>query len=358
MNSVLLKENNTEEVIAQAVSVLKSGGIVIYPTETIYGMGVDATNQEAVNKLLRYRSRREGKPLSVAVSDAQMAEVYVEANSVARNLYMNFLPGPLTVVSISKRKVAQGIEAENNTLGIRIPDYELVRKITEALGKPIVATTAAPASMKKRPYTVSDILENISEKQKDLIDLIIDAGTLPKREPSTVVDTTLNQEVVLRQGSINLNQVLETKTHSADETQQLGYDLMKKYVHHLGYKSVIFALQGELGAGKTQMSKGIARALEIPDLIQSPTFSIENEYVIKNKYLYHIDTWRLSGSHELLDLNFVTHVEEGNVFIIEWADKVRDVIEQVSSDAIIVWVGLQYGENENQRLIKVSDYSL
>jgi L-threonylcarbamoyladenylate synthase len=356
MNSISLEETDYSVVVEAAVSVLKSGGIVIYPTETLYGIGVDATNPDAVNKLLFYKTRREGKPLSIAVSGEEMAEEYVEVNDVARNLYRNFLPGPITVVSKSKGKVAPGVEAEIGTVGIRIPDYPLIVDIVKAFGKPITASSAN-ASNQKRPYTVADILDNISDKQEALIDLVIDAGTLPKREPSTVVDTTLNQEVVLRQGSIKLNEVLEKKTESAEETQLLGFDLMKKYVHHLGYKSVVFALQGELGAGKTQMSKGIARALEVPDLIQSPTFTIENEYVIKDKHLYHIDTWRLFESQELVDLGFIQQVEDGNVFVIEWADKVRELIEQVSTDAVIVWVGLEYGKVEDERLIKVSDYS-
>jgi L-threonylcarbamoyladenylate synthase len=162
----------------------------------------------------------------------------------------------------------------------------------------------------------------------------------------------------LRQGDIKLTDVLEQTTQSAEETQQLGFELMKKYVHYLGYKSVIFALQGELGAGKTQLSKGIARALNISDEVQSPTFIIEKEYSVKDKHLYHIDTWRLFDEKELEDLGFLQQVEEGNVFVIEWADKVRGLIEQVSTDAAIVWVRLQYGANETERAIMVSDSSM
>src|SRR5680860_1375363 len=179
----------TKKIIEEAVKVLEKGGLVIYPTETLYGIGVDATNQKAVDKLLTYKTRREGKPLSIAVNSLQMAKEYVEINPTAHNLYSNFLPGPLTVVSPGLGKVAKGVESEIGTLGIRIPKYELILDIIESFGKPITATSAN-ASYKKQPYCIDDILENISTKQKNLIDLIIDAGQLEKRDPSTVVDTT------------------------------------------------------------------------------------------------------------------------------------------------------------------------
>lgn len=357
----------TPEVIKTAVEVLSRGGLVIFPTETLYGIGADATNQAAIDKLLQYKSRREGKPLSIAVNSPAMAEEYVEVNATARNLYQNFLPGPLTVVSKSRGKVARGVESEFGTLGIRIPDYQLVLDIVTAFGKPITATSAN-ASYQKRPHQVADILEAISDKQKDLIDLILDAGELPKRDPSTVVDTTLNQEVVVRQGAVKLTPVFEKVTVSPEETQQIGMDLITKYKHYLGYKSVIFALQGDLGAGKTEMTKGIGKALGIAEPINSPTFIIEKEYALaavsgsyleaRQPKLYHIDTWRLFESSELEQLGFMKQVAEGNVFSVEWADKVLPLLERVSEDAVIVWVKIEHGASEQERKIVVSDYAV
>jgi len=357
----------TEEIIKQATETLKKGGLVVFPTETMYGIGAMATNQEAINKLLEYKTRREGKPLSIAVNSIDMAKEYVEVNKTAENLYKSFLPGPLTVVSKGLGNVAKGVESEIGTLGVRIPDYKLVLDIVEKLGHPITATSAN-ASYKKRPYQIEDILNNISEKQKDLIDLIIDAGELPKREPSTVVDTTLNEEIVLRQGNIKLTPILEKVTHSGEETQELGIEILKKYQHFMGYKSVIFAMQGELGAGKTEMTKGIARGLGINDSINSPTFIIEKEYDIKTiagSYLedkkiklYHIDTWRIFDSIELEDLGFFKQVAESNVFVIEWADKIIPLFERVSEDAVIIWIKIEHSDKGDEtRTITVSDYS-
>jgi len=132
----------SKKVINEAVKVLQKGGLVVFPTETLYGIGADATNPKAIKKLNNYKKRPFGKPYSIAVSDQKMAEEYVELNQTARNLYRQFLPGPVTIVSSGKHKVAPGVESETGTLGIRIPDYPLVTEIVKNLGKPITATSA------------------------------------------------------------------------------------------------------------------------------------------------------------------------------------------------------------------------
>ncbi|MBD3362483.1 threonylcarbamoyl-AMP synthase [Candidatus Dojkabacteria bacterium] len=366
MKILKLTKSNRRKIISDAVQVLKQSGILIYPTETCYGVGVDATSQPAVDKVLEYKTRREGKPLSIAVSGLDMARKYVKINDIALNLYNQFLPGPLTVVSKSLGCVAKGVESEESNLGIRYPDYDLILEIVENFGKPITATSAN-ASYKKRPYKINDILENISKKQKDLIGLIIDAGELPHNDPSTVADTTLNAKVVLRQGNLKLTKKLQKQSKKPEDTQKLGFEIMNKYKQYLGYKSVVFAMKGELGAGKTEMTKGVARALDIEDSITSPTFIIENNYqipAVENSYLsqkdvelIHIDVWRLHNSKELEDLNFFKQIGEGNVFVIEWADKVIDILKKVTSDAIILWVDIEYGKARNERKITISDFN-
>ena len=367
MNIIKLTNQNQSQVIEQAVAVLAQGDIVIYPTETCYGVGVDATNQEAVDRVLAYKAKREGKPLSIAVTDKKMAAEYVEINEQAENLYDSFLPGPVTVISKSLGNVAKGIESEDNTQGIRIPDHQLILAIVEKLDKP-VTSTSANASYKKTPYSVSDILDNLTQKQKDLVGLIIDAGQLPRRPASTVVDTTLNELTTLRQGSISFGNKEKYESQSPEETSKIGEELMLKYLKYLGFKSVIFAMKGELGAGKTQMAKGIAKALEVEDEVTSPTFIIENTYGLKieklgnskleiNKNLefnlIHIDTWRLQDRSELEELDFYKQVDEGNVFVIEWADKIMETINRVKADAVVIWVEIDYGEGEMDRSIKI-----
>ena len=324
--------------------------MVIAPTETLYGAMVDATNPRAVEKLTRYKNRPFGKPLSIAVSSKQMAEKYVELNDTAINLYRTFLPGPLTVVSKGKQKVAKGVESESGTLGIRIPDYPLILEIVIKLGKPVTATSAN-ASYKKRPYKISDILENLSEKQKGLIDLIVDAGELPRNEPSTVIDTTLDDPVVLRQGGIKLKDTNEIVTKSEETTQNFAKELWQKYEIHKGQRAIIFALEGSMGAGKTQFVKGLGRAMGIKEEVVSPTYNLEEEY--EGGKLHHIDAWRMASGSELIELGFVKKINNKSIIAIEWAEKVSEEIRKYNEEAIIIWVKIKYlpAGGENERLI-------
>ena len=338
--------------VNSAVKTLKAGGLVIYPTETLYGIGADATNKEAINKLTEYKNRPFGKPYSIAVTDQKMAQGYVDLNQTAKNLYKEFLPGPLTIISNGKHKVAKGVESEDGTLGIRIPNYKLVLDIVKKFGKPITSTSAN-ASYKKRPYKISDILENISDKQKNLVDLIIDAGELPKNDPSTVVDTTLDDPVTLRQGEIKFSEENAVLSRSEESTQNLAKEIWQKYEIHKGKRAIVFALEGEMGTGKTQFTKGLARAMGIAELVTSPTFAIENEY----DGLFHFDAWRLEKSDELRALGFEDLIKNKSVVAIEWAERVSDVIREFDDEAIIIWVKIGFlpaqagGKNDNERTI-------
>ncbi|MCX6705890.1 MAG: tRNA (adenosine(37)-N6)-threonylcarbamoyltransferase complex ATPase subunit type 1 TsaE [Candidatus Woesebacteria bacterium] len=384
----IVKEN--PNVVGLAVNVLKKGGLVVFPCETTYGIAADATNLKAVKKLNSYKKRPIGKPYSIAVSNIKMAEKYVSLNSTARNIYKEFLPGPITVVSYGKHeapttsrsgyllptlrrernpseaknsslqsassrsrcfakgdKLAKGIESETGTLGVRISSYLLVNQIVKILGFPITATSAN-ASYMKRPYRVSDILDNISEKQKSLIDLIINAGELPHNEPSTVIDTTLDDPVILRQGKIKFKDKNEVFSGSEENTQNIAKELFQKYENYLGKRPIIFALIGEMGSGKTQFTKGLGKVLGIKEEIVSPTFN----FVLEYKKLTHIDAWRLQKPEELNTLGFLKMIEDKNMVIaIEWADRVINEIKNQREHALVVWVKIKYGKRGNERLI-------
>lgn len=339
--------------IKEIVECLKSNGLVIMPTETVYGAMVDATNEDAVKKLTHYKNRPLGKPFSVAVTDIEMAKEYVEVNETAETIYKQFLPGPVTVISKGTGKVAYGVESEFGTLGIRIPDYKLVLDTVRKLGKPITATSAN-ASYKRRPYKISDILDHLSEKQKSLIDLIVDAGELPRRDPSTVIDTTLEDSVVLRQGDIKLKDEIEVVSRSAESTQNIAKELWQKYEPYYGKKAIIFALEGPMGTGKTQFTKGLAKAMGLEEDVVSPTYSLEEEY---DHTLYHIDTWRMESDTELEEIGLKKRIDDKKVLAIEWADKFPETITHYDNDAIIIWVKIRYAsekpnsELENHRIL-------
>lgn len=335
----IIKEN--QKAIEEAISVLKSRGLVIFPCETVYGIAVDSLNADAVKKLNEYKQRPFGKPYAIMCDDLKMAENYVDLNKTAIDLYQRFLPGPVTVISNGKHKVAPGIESETGTLGVRIPDYKFMIKLIEKFGRPVVATSAN-ASYKKRPYQISDILDNISDKQKGLIDLIIDAGILPKNEPSTVIDTTLDDPVILRQGEIKLSDKNEVLSRSEENTQNLAKELWQKYGNHAGKRAIVFALEGEMGTGKTIFTKGLARTMGITELVTSPTYALENDYQEGRKKLFHFDAWRLENSDELNSLGFENLIKNKSIISIEWAERVSEVIHEFDDEAIIIWIKIKF----------------
>jgi L-threonylcarbamoyladenylate synthase len=327
MNIIDTKKNK-DIAIKKAVKVLQNGGLIVYPTETCYGLGGDATNPEALKKLMQYKKLRGSKPISIAVANRKMAEEYVDINEMADNLYENYLPGPITVISMSKGKLVPPVVSIQNSVGVRYPDYLFTLEMLEQFGKPITATSAN-VSYKSPPYDIQQLIKDLPKKSSELIDLFLDAGTLPKNQPSTVLDTTLNQLSVLRQGRVEFEDALvknkkieEVKTKTTEETISLGEKFAKEYL--TGPQPVVVALSGELGAGKTQFAKGVGKALGVKEIVNSPTYTIINEYNYedkgKNRILAHMDTWKLQED-ELEHSGLTQNLEEGNIVLIEWADK-------------------------------------
>jgi len=336
-----LKSNNQILAIKTTLKVLRNRGLIVYPTETCFGLGADATNQKAVEKVFQFKGERN-KPISIAVADQKMAEKYVKLNQTALNLYQNFLPGPLTVISLSQDKVVKKLESNRKTLGVRIPNFPFTLRLIEAFKKPIT-TTSANASNAKPPFSLKDFQKYTSQERQNLIDLFIDPGELPKRESSTVVDTTLNETEVLRQGQIFFPHKKAQKfvSNSEKETRKIA----QKMTETMRGKNlpIIFALQGELGAGKTQFAKGIALNLGIEEPITSPTFTLIKEYPFDKNTFYHLDTWRLEEGKEIIDLGFNKMLQGKNLIAIEWLEKVKPILEKAAQEkkAKVIWIKIE-----------------
>ncbi len=336
MKRVRLANNNIDEVIKECIKVLNEGGLVVYPTETCYGIAVDATNSKALSKLLSYKTFRGSKPISIAVSDIDMAKRYVELNEMALNIYKNYLPGPITVISKSKGILEPPVVSKQGSTGVRIPDYKFTLKLIKEFGRPITATSAN-VSYKPHPYSIDQLIKDLPKKSSTLIDMYIDDGPLPKNTPSTILDTTLNTLTILREGKIKFEDailkstLLEEKiTKTPEETSKLGQWFTKEYLKGME-GSVVVALSGELGAGKTQFTKGIGKEFGSKDMVNSPTYTIINEYSYDGYTLAHMDTWRLTDEDDLKRSGLIQHLDEGRVVVIEWADKFYQEIDGITS---------------------------
>jgi tRNA threonylcarbamoyl adenosine modification protein (Sua5/YciO/YrdC/YwlC family) len=190
-----INQNNPEPAkIDQVVTALKAGGIIVYPTDTIYGLGCDIFNKEAIKKIYQIKKREAKKPLSVICSDfAEIAEYAIVSNQTFAILKKT-LPGPYTFILKAKSKTPASFLSKNKTVGIRIPDNKICLEIVKKLGNPIITT-----SLNISGQEVLTSPSQLSKEMKNKIDLIIDAGQLPQ-EASTVIDLSQEQPVILRQG--------------------------------------------------------------------------------------------------------------------------------------------------------------
>lgn len=351
MQIIDIKDNDAIKI---ACASLKNGELVIYPTETCYGIAADTMNSDAVTKLLAYKGDRH-RQVAIAVSSKEMAQKYVTINEIADNLYTNFLPGPITVISHSKHLVDERLESAEGTLGVRIPDHSFALRLIETYGTPIT-TTSANTSGKKEPYSYSDWQKYTTREKQNFVSVFLDAGKLLNRPTSTVVDSTLNEPQIVRQGQLTIPALSQTiDTHSELETIDSAQKILSKHLSLLTRYPLIIALQGDLGVGKTQFVKGIANSLGLKNNISSPTYTILKEYpYVTSKYsgiLYHLDTWRLNDSNELEStIHLSKLLKPGNIIAIEWASKAKDLLKNYEIDIPILVIDIKE-KDQNTRTI-------
>lgn len=194
-----LTGENAGDALAKAGKALRAGGIVLYPTDTVYGLAVDVTNPDAVKRLYALKRRAEGKPVLILVEDVASIEKYAVMNEAARSFAKRFLPGALTLVLPATDALAKGFAADG-TVGIRVSGDPFCLALAREFGAPFTSTSANVAGMETRA-SVSEILAQFGERA-DMIALAIDAGKRENRQPSTVVSCVSDVPVVLREGAI------------------------------------------------------------------------------------------------------------------------------------------------------------
>lgn len=197
--------DSEHEAIAHAAAVLQKGGTVLYPTDTLYGLGADAFSDEAVAKIYDIKGREERKPIHALVSGIAMAERFGELDDLARQLLSGLPAGQLTLIVPKKKGIDSGIAKGLKTFGFRIPENSFCQSLLREFGAPITATSANKSG-ETPPRSVEDILAQLGPSAQR-IDLVIDARVLPLRQPSTVVDLSRKEPVILREGAIGTAEV-------------------------------------------------------------------------------------------------------------------------------------------------------
>ena len=193
----LYNENPNEEEIAKIVEVLRNGGLIIYPTDTVYGLGCDITNTKALEKIARIKGvKLEKANFSFVCSDLKNLSDYVkQIDSSTFKLLKRALPGAYTFIMQGNNNLPKDFK-KKKTVGIRVPDNLIARTIVERLGNPIVSTSI---------YDEDDVIEYttdpelIFEKWQNLVDIVIDGG-YGDNTASTVIDLSGDEPVVIREG--------------------------------------------------------------------------------------------------------------------------------------------------------------
>lgn len=195
------------DVVREAVNILSYGGTIVYPTDTLYGLGANALNEVAVRKIFRIKNRSFSKPLPMIVRNYSWAKELVEIKPKNAEIIKKVWPGKVTLVFPKKDIVPDALTAEFNSVGIRIPDYVFIDKLLASFGYPITSTSAN-ISGQESTNDINKIIE-IFSKSTMKPDLIIDAGILPKSEPSMIIDLTGNKPKVLRISPTKPEKLLE-----------------------------------------------------------------------------------------------------------------------------------------------------
>jgi tRNA threonylcarbamoyl adenosine modification protein (Sua5/YciO/YrdC/YwlC family) len=193
-------ENPEMRKIAKAVDILRKGGVIIYPTDTLYGLGCDIHNSRALERICRIKGIKMRKSnFSFICNDlSHLSEYTAPIENSTFRLLKKAMPGPFTFILKASATVAKLFKNNKKTVGIRIPDTQIAQMLVKELGRPILSTTlnTKEAEMFLEYYTDP---EDIYDEYQHLVDLVIDGG-YGNQNPSTVVDCSNGNPVILRQG--------------------------------------------------------------------------------------------------------------------------------------------------------------
>lgn len=354
-----MKTYSSSQIISDQspiIDILSKGGLVVAPTDTSYGILVDATSQVAIKKLFKLKDRRVGQAISVFVCDFEMMEQFVDTALIPPNT-KDLLPGPYTFVLPSKGKVCKDLEAEDSTLGVRLVENDLITSIVKAFGRPLTATSAN-VSGKSSAYSVLAFINQLSKSRLELIDAVIDGGELPRNPPSTVVRLTGHSPEVLRSSTRNF---LHHKPHvsmSPKDTQIIAKGVYEELSEVIGKKSIVILLDGELGSGKTTWTKYFAKHFGLSKII-SPTYTYECEYKLsptwsKAKLFRHFDLYNITHADDLSSMRLERMIGDSSINVIEWSAQMEsNLLDELTKSTYLVQIRFVY-ITESSRKISVN----
>jgi L-threonylcarbamoyladenylate synthase len=256
--------------IALAATVLRAGGLVAFPTETVYGLGANALDAAAVERIYAAKGRPQYNPLIVHVADAgHVLAVAREFDEPARDLAARFWPGPLTIVLPKRDAVPESVTAGLPSVGVRVPSHPIAQALLRAARLP-VAAPSANRSMQLSPTTAAHVAKSLG----DAVDIILDGGATTVGIESTVVDLTTDRATLLRPGVISVPEIeavigpLALATHTvADGVARPSPGLMER---HYSPRAELYVVDGPDLAAAIEAQHERARRIGVVVIFETP----------------------------------------------------------------------------------------
>jgi len=186
--------------VSNAIKALQTGNLIVYPTDTLYALGADIFNDDAVKKVFKVKKRPSSDPLSVAVANFDAITKIAYTNDVIKKVVERFLPGPLTIILQKKDSVSNVITSGLDKIAVRIPKNDIALDLLSAFGP--LTVTSANIHGEKTPYVIKEIMMQFSTN----ISVYLDDGRLDA-EPSTIVDLTLEKPTIVRKGALTKEEI-------------------------------------------------------------------------------------------------------------------------------------------------------
>jgi len=200
----VFRTEDAQDAYGEIVSLLRAGGVIAFPTDTAYGLAADPFSETAVDRIFRIKGRPDTKPILLLVDSVRMAESIIHPTDVFYRVVEAFWPGSLTIIMHAVASLPANVSAGTNTVGVRWPIAAFATGLVSRLDSPVTATSANRSGMPS-PVTAEEVQRQLG----DSIDALVDGGVLPSSGGSTLLDLTADLPVLLREGPVPFEALVE-----------------------------------------------------------------------------------------------------------------------------------------------------